>query len=77
MKTDLYTKTVLTVIAVSLAIIALRHSIPSAFAQPVRSKNQKHTCTLSVSGQTATPLGEAATVGWSGLVAELVKPAGR
>ena len=34
MKTDLYTKTVLTIIAVSLAIIALRHSIPSAFAQP-------------------------------------------
>ena len=33
MKTDLYTKTVLTIIAVSLAIIALRHSIPSAFAQ--------------------------------------------
>jgi len=35
-KTDLYTKTVLTIIAVSLAIIALRHSIPSAFAQPTR-----------------------------------------
>jgi hypothetical protein len=33
MKTDLYTKAVLTVIALSLATIALQHTIPSAFAQ--------------------------------------------
>ena len=33
MKTDLYTKSVLTVIAISLAGIALQHTIPSAFAQ--------------------------------------------
>jgi hypothetical protein len=33
MTTDLYTKAVLTVIALSLATIALQHVIPSAFAQ--------------------------------------------
>jgi hypothetical protein len=33
MKTDLYTKFVLTVIALALSAIALQHSIPSAFAQ--------------------------------------------
>jgi hypothetical protein len=33
MTTDRYTKAVLTVIAVSLAVIALQHTIPSAFAQ--------------------------------------------
>jgi hypothetical protein len=33
MKTDLYTKAVLTVIAISLATIALQHALPSAFAQ--------------------------------------------
>ena len=36
MTTDLYTKAVLTVIALSLAIIALEHAIPSAFAQSNR-----------------------------------------
>jgi len=33
MTTDRYTKVVLTIIAVSLAAIALQHTIPSAFAQ--------------------------------------------
>ena len=33
MTTDRYTKVVLTIIAVSLATIALQHAIPSAFAQ--------------------------------------------
>jgi hypothetical protein len=33
MKTDLYTKFILTVIALALSAIALQHSIPSAFAQ--------------------------------------------
>lgn len=33
MTTDLYTKAVLTVIALALSIIALQHAIPSAFAQ--------------------------------------------
>ena len=33
MTTDRYTKVVLTIIAVSLATIALQHTIPSAFAQ--------------------------------------------
>jgi hypothetical protein len=33
MKTDLYTKAVLTVIALALSAIALQHAIPSALAQ--------------------------------------------
>lgn len=33
MKTDLYTKFVLTVIALALSAIALQNTIPSAFAQ--------------------------------------------
>jgi hypothetical protein len=33
MKIDLYTKSVLTVIAFSLSVIALKNTIPSAFAQ--------------------------------------------
>ena len=33
MKTDLYTKAVLTVIALALSAIALQHAIPSASAQ--------------------------------------------
>ena len=33
MKSDSYTKVVLTVIALSLATIALQHALPSAFAQ--------------------------------------------
>jgi len=33
MTTDLYTKAVLTVIALSLVTIALQHAIPSTFAQ--------------------------------------------
>jgi hypothetical protein len=33
MTIDRYTKAVLTVIAISLAVIALQHTIPSAFAQ--------------------------------------------
>lgn len=33
MKIDFYTKAVLTVIALALSVIALQHSIPSAFAQ--------------------------------------------
>ena len=33
MTTDLYTKAVLTVIAIALSAIALQHAIPSAFAQ--------------------------------------------
>ena len=33
MKTDLYTKAVLTVIALALSAIALNQGIPSAFAQ--------------------------------------------
>jgi hypothetical protein len=33
MTTDRYTKVVLTIIAISLATIALQHTIPSAFAQ--------------------------------------------
>ena len=33
MTTDLYTKAVLTVIALALSAIALQHAIPSAFAQ--------------------------------------------
>ena len=33
MKSDLYTKFVLTVIALSLFVIAIQYSIPSAFAQ--------------------------------------------
>ena len=33
MKTDLYTKFILTVIALALSSIALQHGIPSAFAQ--------------------------------------------
>jgi|APGre2960657444_1045066.scaffolds.fasta_scaffold10786_6 hypothetical protein len=33
MKSDLYTKFVLTVIALALSTIALQHAIPSAFAQ--------------------------------------------
>ena len=33
MKTDLYTKAVLTVIALALSVIAVRSSLPSAFAQ--------------------------------------------
>ena len=33
MTTDRYTKVVLTIIAVSLATIALQYTIPSAFAQ--------------------------------------------
>ena len=33
MKTDLYTKAVLTVIAISLSAIAVQHTIPNAFAQ--------------------------------------------
>ena len=33
MTTDRYTKAVLTVIAISLAVIALQHTIPSAFSQ--------------------------------------------
>jgi len=33
MKIDLYTKAVLTVIALALSAIALQHAIPSAFAQ--------------------------------------------
>jgi len=33
MTTDLYTKAVLTVIAIALSAIALQHTIPSAFAQ--------------------------------------------
>lgn len=33
MKTDLYTKFVLTVIAIALASIALQHTIPAAYAQ--------------------------------------------
>ena len=33
MKTDLYTKFVLTVIALALSAIALQNAIPSAFAQ--------------------------------------------
>ena len=33
MQTDLYTKAVLTVIAIALSAIALQHAIPSAFAQ--------------------------------------------
>lgn len=36
MTTDRYTKAVLTVIAISLAVIALQHTIPSAFAQSNR-----------------------------------------
>ena len=35
MNTDRYTKAVLTVIAISLATIALQHTIPSAFAQSI------------------------------------------
>ena len=33
MTTDMYTKAVLTVIAIALSAIALQHAIPSAFAQ--------------------------------------------
>ena len=33
MKTDLYTKAVLTIIALALSVIALQHTIPTAFAQ--------------------------------------------
>ena len=33
MQIDLYTKVVLTVIAISLSAIALHHTIPNAFAQ--------------------------------------------
>lgn len=33
MTTDRYTKAVLTVIAISLAVIALQQTVPSAFAQ--------------------------------------------
>jgi hypothetical protein len=33
MTTDLYTKAVLTIIALALSAIALQHTIPSAFAQ--------------------------------------------
>lgn len=33
MKTDLYTKVVLTVIALALSAIALQNTLPSAFAQ--------------------------------------------
>lgn len=33
MQIDLYTKAVLTVIAISLSAIALQHTIPNAFAQ--------------------------------------------
>jgi hypothetical protein len=33
MKTDLYTKFVLTVIALALSTLAVQHTIPSAFAQ--------------------------------------------
>jgi hypothetical protein len=36
MKTDLYTKFVLTVIALALSAIALQNTIPSAFAQANR-----------------------------------------
>ena len=36
MKTDLYTKFVLTVIALALSAIALQNTIPSAFAQTNR-----------------------------------------
>ena len=36
MTTDLYTKAVLTVIAIALSGIALQHAIPSAFAQSNR-----------------------------------------
>jgi len=35
MTTDLYTKAVLTVIAIALSAIALQHAIPSAFAQNI------------------------------------------
>lgn len=34
MKTDLYTKAVLTVIALALSAIALQHSLSPAYAQP-------------------------------------------
>jgi hypothetical protein len=40
MKSDLYTKAVLTVIALSLAIIALQHVVPSAFAQAYNSQSR-------------------------------------
>jgi hypothetical protein len=33
MKTDLYTKFILTVIALALSTLAVQHTIPSAFAQ--------------------------------------------
>jgi hypothetical protein len=33
MTTDRYTKVVLTVIAIALSVIALQHTLPSAFAQ--------------------------------------------
>ena len=40
MTTDTYTKAVLTVIAISLAVIALQHTIPSASAQAYNSQSR-------------------------------------
>ena len=40
MTTDLYTKAVLTVIALALSAIALQHAIPSAFAQAYNSQSR-------------------------------------
>jgi len=39
MKSDLYTKFVLTVIALALSAIALQHAIPSAFAQAYNGRS--------------------------------------
>jgi len=36
MKIDIYTKTVLTIIAVSLSVIAIRSAIPNAYASEVQ-----------------------------------------
>jgi hypothetical protein len=60
MQTDLYTKAVLTVIALALSAIALQHAIPSAFAQSTLTKviiceSQNNCASVDGSGLRVSP----------------------
>jgi hypothetical protein len=50
MKIDLYTKFVLTVIAISLSAIAVQHTIPNAFAQQNNQPVKVSICELNPVG---------------------------